>query len=223
MKIKLDLTGQKFGRLMVIEKAEKPPHSRDRHSYWLCRCECGNISRVAADKLKNGSTRSCGCLKAELDTERIKTYGKPNLKHGLCNSRIYNIYNHMISRCYKKNDRKYKDYGGRGITVCSEWRDSFQRFCDWAMANGYTDELSIDRIDNNNGYSPDNCRWATFKQQANNKRTNKTVTIKGETMTIAQAAEKAGVSTQTMWWRVENGKRGEELLERRIKRSAKAV
>ena len=218
MKIKLDLKGQKFGRLTVIQRVDKPPNATDRHIRWLCKCDCGCETVVASDRLKSGSTQSCGCLKRELSSERIKAHGKSHTKHGLCYTRLYNIYRHMISRCYRENDPKYKDYGGRGITVCAEWRRDFCAFYDWSIANGYADELTIDRRNNEEGYSPNNCRWVTNKEQQNNKRNNKIITVDGEGLTLAQAAEKAGVSTQTMWWRVKNGIQGNELLQRKIKR-----
>lgn len=112
------------------------------------------------------------------------------LKHGQCGTRLYNIFRGMKKRCYNKNCKDFYKYGGRGITVCDEWKDSFQAFYDWSIANGYFDNLTIDRIDNNKGYSPDNCRWVDIKTQSNNTRKNVFLTYNGETMTLAEWGEK---------------------------------
>lgn len=166
MKIKLDLTGRRFGRLTAIKPTQKPTGSRDRHTLWLCECDCGGVANVRSDKLTNGYTKSCGCLKNEIATERILSNGKPHPTHGQSSNRLYNIYQHMKARCNNPKKHKYKDYGGRGITVCKEWEDSFQAFYDWAMANGYTEDMSIDRIDVDRGYQPDNCQWLTISENS---------------------------------------------------------
>lgn len=210
MKIKLE--GKRFGRLFVVGIAEKPPNSKNRHSRWLCSCECGNMVTVSSDKLKNGDTKSCGCLKSELSTEKIKKYGKPHKTHGESKGRLYNIYNHMKRRCHDEKNKKYPDYGGRGITVCPEWRDSFEAFRDWAMANGYRDDLTIDRRDNDGPYSPENCRWTTNKEQQNNKRTSHKVSFNGEEITLAQLSEKTGLPMKTLWWRAMHGWKDEKLI-----------
>ena len=211
MKLKVKLDGERFGRLSVVGIAEKPPNSKNRHSRWLCRCDCGNMVVVASDKLTNGNTKSCGCLRLEVSTEKIKKYGKPHITHGKSKDRLYNIYNHMKARCYNAKNRKYKDYGGRGITICEEWRNSFEAFHTWAMANGYSDDLTIDRINVNGNYCPGNCRWATQKEQQNNKRMNHKVVYCGEEVTLAQLSEKTGVPMGTLWWRVKHGWKDEQL------------
>ena len=156
----IDRTGQKFGKLTAIKYVGK--------SKWLCKCDCGNEKIIFVGHLTTEHTQSCGCL---LNEKRQK--GLCHRVHGLGKTRLYGIWKHMKQRCYNSNTCKYKDYGARGITVCDEWKNDFTKFYDWVMNNGYQDDLSIDRINNNKGYSPDNCRWVTSKQQANNRRKRK--------------------------------------------------
>lgn len=156
----IDLTGQRFGRLTVIERVGT---SKNGNALWDCKCDCGNTAVVRGASLKNGITRSCGCLIAESTKNR-------NTTHCLSKTRLYRIWANMKDRCLNSNTREYPYYGGRGITVCDEWKNDFQAFYNWAMANSYQDHLSIDRIDNDKGYTPDNCRWATHSEQMYNRR-----------------------------------------------------
>ena len=174
-----DLTGQRFGKLIVINKDS---NSTIRHPKWLCQCDCGQIKSIRASALVGGLTRSCGCLRRE--TMDSKT-------------RLYQIWKQIRQRALKHTS-KSEHYFDRGITMCDEWANNFKSFKEWSLANGYNDNLSIDRIDNNKGYSPDNCRWATAKVQANNRSNNTYITINGETMSLSRWCDRLGVNRNTV-------------------------
>lgn len=176
--MKINMIDKRFGNLTVIEECEK--RTKNGHIKYKCVCDCGNITHVMGTLLRTGKIKSCGCRQG-------------NNKHGKCKTRIYHIYRGIKSRCYDKNCNGYKNYGGRGITVCDEWLNDFMNFYNWSMDNGYDDTLSIDRIDVNGNYEPSNCRWADLKVQANNKRNNVYLTYNGKTQTISQWAEELGI------------------------------
>jgi len=157
------MIGIRFSRLVVVAAA-----GRDRRGnlLWFCQCDCGTETTAAGRHLRNGHTRSCGCLSREAVAERSRS-------HGLTGTRLYKVWRNMLDRCGNPNANGFPDYGGRGITVCDEWR-KFEPFAEWSFSNGYADDLSIDRVDNDRGYSPGNCRWATALQQARNKRPART-------------------------------------------------
>ena len=170
-----DITGQKFGKLTVIKKVE---NINGRTAY-LCECECGNKKQIIGKYLKNGSTKTCGCGKI------LNPHHKT---HGQSNNKIYYVYKNMINRCYNKKNKKYESYGKRGIQVCNEWLQNFENFYNWAINNGYQENLSLDRINNNGNYKPSNCRWVDLYTQANNKRNNHLITFGKETHTLAEWA-----------------------------------
>lgn len=200
----IDLTGRRFGRLVVVERAE---NSADGRARWLCRCDCGQSKTVLGEHLKKGRTKSCGCAKSESSSKRFK-------KHGGRNSKLYRIWSNMKDRCNNPDCKVYSDYGGRGIKVCKEWTDDFSAFQKWALANGYKEGLTIDRKDNDKGYSPDNCRWTDRKIQGNNKRNCRYITYKGQRKTVAEWSDITGIPHDTLLYRLNHGWETERILKK---------
>ena len=195
-----NIEGMQFDRL----KAISIHHINGGGCYWNCECKCGNTTIVRASSLLSGDTKSCGCLMKETLLHET---------HGMTNTRLYRIWNGMKDRCKNKNAPEYENYGGRGIRVCQEWLDDFMNFYNWAMANGYRDDLTIDRKDNDKGYSPENCRWATAKEQANNTRSTVFLTYKGETKPVSEWSEITGIRQDTLTYRKRHGWTDEECIE----------
>ena len=209
-----DLTGQVFGRLTVIKRIENKVYNNNRSKVqWLCMCNCdeGNFAKVTADSLLSGGTTSCGCLRDELKRSKDNKY----VKHGLAHDRLYKILDGMKQRCYNPNHMHYDNYGGRSIIICDEWlnkENGFITFYDWANNNGYSDELSIDRINSDGIYEPDNCRWATPKQQQNNTSYNINVIYHNNAIPVNNIVDMIGISPSALYHRYRNGDRDEKLF-----------
>lgn len=169
---KLNLTGVRFNRLVVIESTRKGGRTA-----WLCKCDCGNEKIVQTSHLRSGATQSCGCLQKERASST-------NTVHGGTGTPLYHRWKQVNQRCNNPNNSRYADYGGRGITVCKDWED-FESFEKWSLRNGYTEDMTLDRVNNDCGYSPENCRWVSYKVNNRNRRT--TVTLEGKP--LGQIAE----------------------------------
>lgn len=192
-----DLTGQQFGRLTVVQATEK----RDKSGcvIWECLCECGNTCEVSVNRLTikgHSRKRSCGCLQLEMRKTTI---------HGESGTILYHKWKGMFDRCYNPNAKNYKYYGSRGIAVCEEWLNSYESFRDWALSSGYTEGLSLDRIDPNKNYCPENCRWITMQAQQGNKRSNIVVTMDGITHNLAEWCEILDLPYKTIHARIRRG------------------
>ena len=186
-----DITGQKFARLTVIERNGSDKY---KNAVWLCKCDCGNTVSVTGRSLRNGNTKSCGCYNIEVATNRIVSM---NTKHGKTNIRLFRVWSSMKTRCENPNATNYEVYGGRGISICDTWKNDFEEFYDWAISQGYDPnakrgKYTVDRIDNNKGYSPDNCRLANLSEQANNRRNNRYLVHNGIRKTQAEWARHYG-------------------------------
>lgn len=202
-----DLTGNTYGRLTVISRADNDEYG---HIMWKCLCECGETCTVLSNSLTRTDgkeTRSCGCLHKEKLVER-------STKHGKAGEKIYYIWQKIISRCTNPDDKNYHNYGGRGITICEEWLD-FQNFYDYVSTLEHFGEkgYSLDRIDNNGNYEPSNVRWADSKTQQRNKANNRLVEYQGETMTLIEASEKSGIGYGTLQRRIRLGWAAEDLFK----------
>lgn len=200
--------GYRVGRLTVRELVVGGNANQRR---WLCDCECGGTKITSEDNLKREHCKSCGCLYAKIG-------GKPKhgTEHGESKTRLYKIWSRMIWRCEKPQAKGFPDYGGRGVSVCEEWH-SFKVFRNWAMENGYSDSLSIDRIDNDGNYCPENCRWATPKEQANNRRSNHKVEYNGQSKNISEWADYFGIESGKFNAAIQRGRTIDEILEREQK------
>ena len=205
---KIDLTGQKFNHLTVLG-VDDGEHSHPGQ-YWRCQCDCGKIIVVRGDGLKSGHAKSCGCVNPRKTT------------HNLTNTRLHRTWNAMKQRCLNDHNFRYKDYGGRGIKVCQEWENDFMSFYNWSMENGYDDSLTIDRIDNDGNYCPENCRWTTQAQQCLNRRNTVYITYNGETKNIKEWSAITGLKESTISSRRLKGWDAERILQPLCKKTALA-
>lgn len=185
--------GTKFGKLTVLKldylQEYQNPTNKRKHlkKYYLCQCDCGNIVSVYQGRFISGHTTSCGC----------KT-----LKHGQWKSRLYNIWRGIKKRCYDKKNKSYKYYGAKSISMYENWINNFKSFYDWAVNNGYREDLTIDRIDNNGNYEPSNCRWVDNKTQANNKGNNRLITFNNKTHTITEWAKILNIPRHRIYYKL---------------------
>lgn len=178
-----DLSGRRFGRLTVQAEAGR---NAKKGVMWQCLCDCGNTTVVASTNLIQGHTQSCGCLHRE-----------QNITHGATDTKLYGVWINVKTRCNNPRNRAYPQYGGRGIRLCEEW-ESFQNFQNWAIKSGYVDGLTLDRIDVNGNYSPENCRWVDMKTQQNNRRNNHVIEFNGVRKTLSEWSEATGLSSSTL-------------------------
>ena len=194
----IDLTGKRYGRLRVIKYVGDEK--------WECECDCGKITYPASYNLNKGHTKSCGCKNKE-DLLKALT------KHGKRHTKIYSAWCRMKRRCSDKNIESFKYYGGRGISVCEKWKNSFSEFYDWAMANGYDDNLEIDRIDNDGNYSPENCKFSTRKEQVRNRSNTLYIIYNGKSITFIELCEKFNINYKIAHGKYRKGKSLEEIFK----------
>lgn len=205
--------GAQFSRFVVLAPST-------RKKYFLCKCSCGSQKEVRQDHLLSGKTKSCGCLGRELASARISKVHAAAIKHGASTTRAYSTWHSMRQRCENPNSRHFHRYGGRGIEVCARWKIFDNFLADMGQPpNG----LTIERIDNNLGYSPDNCRWASRKQQQNNRNVNRFVTWKGKTQTASQWSDELGIPANTIHQRLDRGLPAEEVLSSVKKRDVRGL
>ena len=198
-----DLTGSKFNNLTVLYRDTITPTNRVR---WFCRCDCGVVKSIMGKHIVSGKITSCGCNHLSSIT-----------KHGRSNTRLYNIFKGMKERCFNPNFKEYEHYGGKGVTICNEWLEDFNNFYYWATHNGYKDTLTIDRINTDGDYCPENCRWVTYKEQNNNTSRNRFITIDNKTHTISEWSTILGINYSTIISRLRRGWSDEEALKGRSK------
>lgn len=191
----VDITGEKYGRLVAIRSTEN--RTKSGGVVWLFKCECGKYKQISANSVRSGLVRSCGCIV---------------IKHKMAGTRLYNIWTDMKQRCYNSNYYEFHLWGGRGIIVCEEWRNDFQAFYDWAMNNGYSDDLSLDRIDSTGNYEPSNCRWASAKEQARNTSHNRKIIIDGVAKLLCEWLEISPITASTYHKRIKRGMTDKEAL-----------
>lgn len=206
------MSGQRFGRLIVVKRVEDYIFDSGRKErQWLCKCDCGNEIVVLGNNLRKENTVSCGRYRKEIN-KKLQT------KHGLCNDSIYIVYRNMKNRCFDPRDKRFKNYGERGITVCKEWlgEDGFNNFVEWSNKSGYSKGLTLDRIDVDGNYEPSNCRWTDLVTQENNRTNNRLLTYNNRTMTMAMWAKELNINYNTLANRIYLGWADEKALTKPI-------
>lgn len=207
----IDLTGKRFGRLQVVMRSG----SKNGNAMWLCHCDCGNTKTVCGVELRSGETESCGCLHKEIVSKKMTKH------NGSHTERLYRIWGAMLSRTRNSNASNYQYYGARGIKVCEEWED-YEKFRSWSLQNGYNPsaqygKCTLDRIDTNGNYCPENCRWVDMSVQNNNQRTNKKITYNNETHNLKQWSDILGINYSTFKKYIKNGKTIEDMVNESTK------
>lgn len=206
----VDMAGMRIGRLTVISRAE---NTRQNKAQWLCECDCGNEVVVSRRHLKDMSTLSCGCYRSDYAKDNNST-------HGMKGTRLYRIWSGMKDRCCNPKSKYWDRYGARGIAICQEWL-GFQEFYNWSIAHGYSKNLTLDRIDNDKGYSPENCRWATYSEQENNRRNNRILEFYGESHTVAEWSRIVGIDQRIIGQRIFYGWSIERALTQKVRKRGK--
>lgn len=198
----IDITNNRYGRLVAIKKEK----SINGQNMWLFQCDCGKQKIINKYSVIRGLTNSCGCYHKEQDVLKHTT-------HNMSKTRLYRCWQDMKNRCYNKSRKKYQRYGARGIIVCNDWLHNFNAFKDWALSNGYKDTLTIDRIDVNGNYCPENCRWITLKEQANNTSKNIKITINGTTKNLHEWLEICNIKSGSFYYKLKKGYKPEEIFK----------
>ena len=218
MGIYRDLTGERYGRLTVVRHVDRPQQYQNRQ-FWLVQCDCGEERVMSSSEWNRHARMSCGCYQRESASKRAF---EQHLTHGKTGTRLYAIWSSMIRRCETKSCKEYPLYGGRGISVCDEWRKDFTAFEKWMLEHGYDDsaprgQCTLDRKDNDGNYCPENCRVATQKEQSRNRRSNRLLTYNGVTKTMVEWAEEYGLSVGTLRDRLSYGWSIEECLTKPLR------
>lgn len=207
-----DLTGKKFYYLLVLNKTRK---DKNGHWYWRCKCDCGNIKEILGSHLMQGNVKSCGCY----NSKRASKFCKD--KTIIPNKRIMYIWQSMKQRCYNQKSISYKNYGAKGIKICDEWKNNPKLFYNWAIENGYRDDLTIDRIDSNKDYCPKNCRWVDWKTQMRNTNRNVIITYKGETNCVKYFIDKYNLNKFAIYSRLREKWNVKDAIEKPVKERRK--
>lgn len=202
-------TGNNYGRLHVVEYYGK---NKRKSALWRCICKCGKESIVEGTLLRSGHTKSCGCLQSEITSKNNVKY---KTTHGKRNTRLYKIWTGMKDRCLNVNSNNFKNYGARNINICKEWKDDYIQFHNWSISNGYKEGLTIDRIDNDGDYEPNNCRWVSAEKQSRNKRDTIKIRYNNKEYCLAELSRVVEIPESTLRYRYHKGYRGEKLIQKR--------